>query len=406
MSALRSWSGAYLLLTLSMHMGALHGDVAAFGVFPTHGTDRSSSRRLPILSGQSSYNDSRAKIRLGSKRGSVCLQSSLVMEAPPRTRILGIDTDNGGGGWNGGCNNNNNGGGGKNWGRDGNEGEESSGDHGEWKDGSGSALVSSLLVTATATTSIKSATASRITERLTPQALAFWLAATQYISLGKAQAGAISQSCVQGYLAKLEANPLLTKAITSGFMGLIGDMLAQYIEYQNHARQMRKKGMPNKINSRFQLNLRRNMAILLDGLLISGPLMHFGYDFFEHIAPIAAGGGKTSSMNAMLHVLADSIALDGVFVATALIASGIFEGYSWKEEIIPQMQTDYIPAWKASFAASMLIAPVEFVSFKYLPVSLRTLAVSVTDIFWDCVLSFMCHRARSDGEGHLVHAKA
>jgi hypothetical protein len=254
---------------------------------------------------------------------------------------------------------------------------------------------------------------------------------------------------LQMYKFHLESNPLVTKSITSGIMGVMGDVLAQYVEHVRHEISARKLGgegltpddhssndsslahggnsssqAPLMLNrggggrkkaTSFHFNSRRSLAILLDGLLISGPLMHLAYNAFEYLLPVAGvataatatsntGSPSTSSgLNAMIHVLADSILLDGIFVASAMASSGLLEGYSLKREIIPQLQKDYLPAIRASLATSSLMAPIQYACFRYLPLSCRVFAMNVTDIIWDAVISFMSHRSRTDGTGHLIH---
>ena len=213
------------------------------------------------------------------------------------------------------------------------------------------------------------------------------------------------------YMHHLEASPILTKSITSGIMGVLGDVLAQYVEHIRHERRARKGNNSNSFSSPntirggygslpFHFNARRSVAILLDGLFISGPLMHLAYDIFEYFLPVAGGTG----LNAMFHVLADSLVLDGIFVASAMASSGLLEGYSFRKEVLPQLRQDYLPAWKASVATSSVMAPIQYACFRYLPLSFRVLAMNFTDIIWDAVISFMSHRSRTDGTGHLVHS--
>lgn len=279
---------------------------------------------------------------------------------------------------------------------------------------------------------------------LLPLLLQQWLQGQCYLVI------ATGKYLLQMYKFHLESNPLVTKSVTSGLMGVMGDVLAQYVEHVRHEISARKAGgggitsnshssndsslarggisssesplllnrggggRRKKANS-FHFNSRRSLAILLDGLLISGPLMHLAYNAFEYLLPVAgvANAATTSSntwssstssgLNAMIHVLADSILLDGIFVASAMASSGLLEGYSLQREIIPQLQKDYIPAIRASLATSSLMAPIQYACFRYLPLSCRVFAMNVTDIIWDAVISFMSHRSRTDGTGHLIH---
>jgi hypothetical protein len=277
-----------------------------------------------------------------------------------------------------------------------------------------------------------------------PLLLQQWLQGQCYLVI------ATGKYLLQMYKFHLESNPLVTKSITSGIMGVMGDVLAQYVEHVRHemsARKVEGEGLTSDAHSSndsslanggisssqaslmfnrgggggrkkatsFHFNSRRSLAILLDGLLISGPLMHLAYNAFEYLLPVAGVATATtatsnawspstsSGLNAMIHVLADSILLDGIFVASAMASSGLLEGYSLKREVIPQLQKDYLPAIRASLATSSLMAPIQYACFRYLPLSCRVFAMNVTDIIWDAVISFMSHRSRTDGTGHLIH---
>jgi hypothetical protein len=179
------------------------------------------------------------------------------------------------------------------------------------------------------------------------------------------------------YLTQLDAFPLVTKSVTSGIIGLAGDFCAQLLE----AKFLKK-------NNGKPYDVRRGMAILVDGLFVSGPIMHWGYDTMERILPV---GGNVA---AMIHVIADSIVLDSLFVATAMIGTGLLEGYKFRKDILPQLKRDYAPTVKAGWATSVTLMPLVFVCFRFLPVTLRTVAINLTDVIWNGIISFMAHRNR------------
>jgi len=150
-------------------------------------------------------------------------------------------------------------------------------------------------------------------------------------------------------------------------------------------------------------DLRRGIAFLIEGLVLSGPLMHWAYNFLEEIIPVGSPLDSRDnekrqkcgrSFAALAHVVADSIVLDPFFIGIAIAFTGILEGHSVWKTIIPQFKTDYIPTIKASFLTSLSLLPLEFVCFRWLPVDYRSLSVNIIDVIWDGVISFMTHRAR------------
>lgn len=196
-------------------------------------------------------------------------------------------------------------------------------------------------------------------------------------------------------MMQLTANPVVTKSITAGVIGVMGDCMAQGLENWMHARQQQKQQPPQTVQTAKKYDPRRGLSILLDGLFISGPLMHFGYELFDHVLPIHSGGSGA----AILHVLADSVFLDAIFVASTFVVTGRMEGYRFRQ-IVPQLRKDYLPALKASWATSVFLMPIEFVCFRFLPLSYRVLAVNFIDVIWDAVISFMAHRSRQDDKNN------
>lgn len=197
----------------------------------------------------------------------------------------------------------------------------------------------------------------------------------------------------QWYLQMLEKRPLLTKSLTSGIIAITGDWAAQSVAHSlklKDSTTMKGYNLLSLLTMNGKYNLRRGFACACDGLFISGPIMHLAYDLFERVFPVSTGG----SLAAISHVVADSLMLDSIFIATALIMTGILEGYSFKTQIIPQFRTDYLPAIRASWITSTSLIPIEFLCFRYLPLSLRTLSMNFTSVIWDGVIYFMAHRSR------------
>ena len=190
------------------------------------------------------------------------------------------------------------------------------------------------------------------------------------------------------YMYQLSANPVVTKGITAGLIGSMGDFLAQSLEHFLYQRKNKA------LTGHLKYDPRRGLSTLLYGFFISGPLMHFGYELFDRVLPIRGNGA------ALAHVLADSIFLDAIFVATTYVVTGRMEGYKFRQ-VIPQLRKDYLPTLKASWATSTFLMPIEFICFRFLPLNYRVLAVNVLDVIWDGVISFMAHRSRQDKK-HVV----
>jgi hypothetical protein len=232
-------------------------------------------------------------------------------------------------------------------------------------------------------------------------------------------------SLTSWYLRRLEAAPLITKCVTGGMISFLGDYGAQWFEFlarrkKGDSHQMKlaedgtssinsggaksivtspRAGHQKKQSSRLSIrgtyNFRRGTARFLECLLISSPLMHYGYDFFERIVPTtaASASGLYSCLAALSHVLADSVFLDGIFVMTGIVATTLLEGHPLNR-VLPNLRNVYVPTLKASVVTSSALMPLQFLSFRFLPVQLRVLSVNAVDLIWTGVVSFVSH---SDG---------
>jgi hypothetical protein len=235
------------------------------------------------------------------------------------------------------------------------------------------------------------------------------------------------------YMRNLHINPIITKSISAGLIGTIADYGAQWLEHILH-QQKQIQPPPLRLTAstsdndvddtcignldRHRLNqnddsaslftmlsiygrydIRRGMSTLMDGLFISGPLMHIGYDWFESILPINSSQATSSSGDtsgwfaAILHVIADSVLLDSFFVASKFFTTGLMEGIT-VHDLLQQFYSTYIPSLHASWITSILLCPIQLSCFCYLPLSFRVLSVNIIDVVWDAVLSFMTHRNR------------
>jgi Mpv17 / PMP22 family len=200
----------------------------------------------------------------------------------------------------------------------------------------------------------------------------------------------IHQTMITWYMTRLNENPIFTKSISAGLIAAAADYVAQWLEHLLR----HPETTPVDPSSRLgvcsiygRYSRRRGISTLVDGLLISGPLMHFAYEFMESILPIATGAA------AIVHVLADSVFIDSILVASRFFTTGLMEGLSL-QHLLPQFRSVYIPSLKASWVTSLLMSPLQFSCFRFLPLSVRVLSVNVLDVIWDAVISFMTHRSR------------
>jgi hypothetical protein len=213
----------------------------------------------------------------------------------------------------------------------------------------------------------------------------------------------ILKEAMSAYVRSLQSRPLLTKTLTAGFVGMIGDFLAQIFEHKM------SKGV------RFVLDARRVMGMTFECVFLSAPLMHYAYDYLEYIIPIQStetdeqktlrGGGSTDLdkkrirtqfvkkwASAMSHVLADIFVLGPFYVLFIMFGTSLFEGRI--RSLQAELAATFMPTFKTSVLASLGFMPMQVVAFGVLPTQFRLLYINLQDILWSALVSFAAHKAR------------
>jgi hypothetical protein len=200
------------------------------------------------------------------------------------------------------------------------------------------------------------------------------------------------------YMNQMNSHELRTKFISSGVLAVVGDVCAQAAGHYMSA---------DPAKDVISLDRQRMIAMFVDGLICTGPLLHYVYEMYEWILPTHgdAEDGKGGDMSpspsrerkkllaALAHVLFDNFVMCIVYITVLMIATGIMEG---KLCFIPhELRHDLIPAVKVSWKVSAMgYAPMQFLSFHFLPRKLRVLAVNSLDVVWVTVMSYVTHRNR------------
>ena len=198
------------------------------------------------------------------------------------------------------------------------------------------------------------------------------------------------------YNAHLDSYPLITKAATTSAIGLLGDAAAQFQEER-----LRMKAAPSPSSRKirlFRYNTRRGLATAANNFLLTAPFYHYGYDWLNSLIPIYGNAG------ALAQVLIDCTVFDALFVLLMFLESRIVNRYnnhrykaaaSAAEDSI---RTNLLPAIFASWKLSFVMAPLEFILFRYFPIRLRVLGMNAIDLVWDAVISFVVYRDKN-GKG-------
>lgn len=214
------------------------------------------------------------------------------------------------------------------------------------------------------------------------------------------------------YMNQMESHELLTKCISAGFLALVGDVCAQelghYLTSKNDQR-FNNNNIHHTTSEGERFDKRRMFAMYCDGFFCTGPILHYVYEFYEKILPIEDESNlcDTDTMTpqqkskaarkrfqaALLHVLFDNIFMAVFYVFAMMVVTSILEGRY--DHLSHEIQNDFVPAVKASWVASLMgLAPMQLISFHFLPMELRVLAVNFQDVIWVMVMSWVTHRNR------------
>ena len=278
---------------------------------------------------------------------------------------------------------------------------------------------------------------------------------------------------IEWYLKILNDHPLATKSLTTGFVQFFGDALAQYYEYYENQQQEEAEEdgtndqisqvQPLKMNDResqpsrgrdrgrrFRSSFfhdhyafRRGTTLFVDGLVLSGPLLHYCFDLMERWIPTSSEdeisideaslplSSSSSSWSeaseeiiaTCLHVLINDIVIDSIYIILSFAFTSILEGdykvidirrtmmmtftssttttttmkkrfKTTTNNLWTSLRIDIFPSIKASWYTSLGLMPIEFVCFRYLHVSLRVLAMNACDLLWGAIISFVSHRSK------------
>ena len=214
----------------------------------------------------------------------------------------------------------------------------------------------------------------------------------------KYHAAAPQQSISEWYMTQMEKHELVTKSITAGILGIVGDIFAQGIE--QHLERGSSTTLSDAKSLLSTLDKQRTLAMFCDGLF-TGPLLHYIYELYEALLPLPDDEEACSSTQkisrrklytTIAHVLIDNTIMALLYVFLTMCTTAIFEGHY--ETIPVELRNDFVSAVKASWASSIGLAPLQLMSFLYLPKELKVLAVNIQDILWVAVISYATHLNR------------
>lgn len=189
------------------------------------------------------------------------------------------------------------------------------------------------------------------------------------------------------YTTCLDDYPIATKSLTSGVFSWVADTVAQWFEDTNSRKSFRET-----------YDKRRGFALYIDGIVLSGPLLHYAFGLMEECFPTDEEDG--SFVASLIHVFITDYFIDSIYLALSFALVALLEGHA--SDLGRIYKCDFWTTIKASWCASFSLVPIEFICFQYLSVGYRVLGMNMIDIIWQAVVSFFAHRSRRENEERVA----
>ncbi|XP_059668268.1 protein sym-1 [Cornus florida] len=176
--------------------------------------------------------------------------------------------------------------------------------------------------------------------------------------------GGSDWSLLSWYLTLLEKYPVLTKAVTSAFLTLIGDVICQVA-----------------IDQASSLDLKRTFLFTLLGLVLVGPTLHFWYLYLSKLVTLSGASG------AFLRLILDQFLFSPIFIGVFLSTLVTLEGRP--SQVVPKLQQEWFSSVLANW---QLWIPFQFLNFRFVPQQFQVLAANFIALIWNVILSYKAHK--------------
>ncbi|KAH7556855.1 hypothetical protein ACOSQ2_026391 [Xanthoceras sorbifolium] len=181
---------------------------------------------------------------------------------------------------------------------------------------------------------------------------------------GGGGAGGSNWSFISWYLVLLAKYPVLTKAVTSALLTLIGDLICQVV-----------------IDQAPSLDVKRTFVFTLVGLVLVGPTLHFWYLSLSKLVSLPGSSG------AFARLLLDQFLFSPIFIGVVLSTLVTLEGRP--SQVVPKLQQEWFSAVIANW---QLWIPFQFLNFRFVPQQFQVLAANFVAVAWNVILSFKAHK--------------
>ncbi|KAK3139872.1 hypothetical protein QOZ80_5AG0391870 [Eleusine coracana subsp. coracana] len=183
---------------------------------------------------------------------------------------------------------------------------------------------------------------------------------------------AVGSGFVGWYLGHIDARPVLTKGITAATIFTAADLTAQMLA----------------LGPEDSLDFLRTLRMASYGLLISGPTLHFWFNFVSKVFP------KTDVVNTFKKMFLGQAVYGPIINSVFFSYNAALQGET-TSEIIARLKRDLVPTIKSGLIYWPLC---DFITFKFVPVHLQPLVSNSFSFLWTIYLTYMASLKKADVE--------
>jgi hypothetical protein len=172
----------------------------------------------------------------------------------------------------------------------------------------------------------------------------------------------------------LNANPITTKAVTSGVICFAGDVNCQMIihHHNNKSRAVKEDFVLDKVRT-------CRMAFL--GFALIGPVSHVWYGIVNKVIP------GTGAIVNLKRVLLDQGFFAPLFISTFFTTAKTLEGNK-PAESVQALKDSFLDIYKSNL---MLWPAAMLINFSFVPPQFQVLYANAVGLIWNSYMSFMAN---------------
>lgn len=177
--------------------------------------------------------------------------------------------------------------------------------------------------------------------------------------------GSIFAILLAMYVRAIKTNPVRTKALSTGLIAILGDLLAQKISQSG-------KG-------EFVVDRRRSASVGIWGLLALGPALHYWYAILDRLFM-----GRYAVISKLL---SDQLLFAPICNAAFMAGVGSLEGNPFSEV----SQTVREKLWPSTKANWTLWPAAQLLNFSLVPKTFQIVYVNCVALVWSVILAYIAH---------------